>query len=196
MSLLIAIAVPFLVTTAFFLSLLLVKMKGNWKVLRIAFIFPMLVPTVSVVVIWRTLFGTWKSVLPLYLLFLYKNMGLLVIIISAAFSTLNSEIYEAARVDGAYGLMLHRKITMPLMAPALLFSLLIGAVYSFKVFRESYLYYGTSYPPDHSYTLQYYMNNHFYKLNFQYLACGAVVTSLIVGAIVIFGIVLQEKAAT
>ena len=70
--LLIVIAVPVLVVAAFLLSLLLLKMKGYWKLLRIAFIFPMLVPTASVVVVWRTLFDASESVWPVYLLFIYK----------------------------------------------------------------------------------------------------------------------------
>ncbi len=191
--LLIAIAVPVLVVVAFLLSLLLLKMKGYWKLLRIAFIFPMLVPTASVVVVWRTLFDAGESVWPVYLLFIYKNIGLLIILLSAAFSTLDGEVYEAARLDGAHGVTLHRKITLPLISPTLLFTVLIGVVYSFKVFRESYLYFGTSYPPDHSYTLQYYMNNHFFKLNYQNLASGAVITSFIVAVIVIVGVRLQKR---
>lgn len=194
--LLILIAVPVLVAAAFMLSVLLLKMDGRWKILRIAFIFPMLVPTASVVVVWRTLFATSESVLPVYLLFIYKNIGLLVILFSAAFSTLDNEVFEAARLEGAYGFNLHRKITLPLIYPTLLFVVLIGVVYSFKVFRESYLYFGTSYPPDHSYTLQYYMNNHFFKLNYQYLASGAVITSLIIYLIVFAGVKLQKKFAS
>lgn len=191
--LLISMAVPVLVLTALFLSLLLFKMKGYWKLLRIAFIFPMLAPTASVVVVWRTLFNASESVWPVYLLFIYKNIGLLIILLSAAFSTLDGEVYEAARLDGAYGVTLHRKITLPLISPTLFFAVLIGVVYSFKVFRESYLYFGTSYPPNHSYTLQYYMNNHFFKLNYQYLASGAVITSLLVAVIVVVGVKLQKR---
>ncbi|MCH5274185.1 MAG: sugar ABC transporter permease [Lachnospiraceae bacterium] len=194
--LLIVIAVPVLVAAAFGLSVLLLKMNGRWKILRIAFIFPMLVPTASVVVVWRTLFDAGESVLPVYLLFIYKNIGLLVILFSAAFSTLDHTVFEAARLDGAHGFNLHRKITLPLIYPTLLFVVLIGVVYSFKVFRESYLYFGTNYPPDHSYTLQYYMNNHFFKLNYQYLAAAAVLTSLIIYLIVYVGVKLQKKFAS
>ena len=160
--------------------------------LRIAFIFPMLVPTASVVVVWRTLFDGSESVWPVYLLFIYKNIGLLIILLSAAFSTLEGDIYEAARLDGAHGFALHRKITLPLISPTLLFTVLIGVVYSFKVFRESYLYFGTSYPPDHSYTLQYYMNNQFLKLNYQSMAAASVMITLLLAG---FPEDYDEKAA-
>jgi len=43
--------------------------------------------------------------------------------------------------------------------------------------------------------LQYYMNNHFMKLNYQYLAAGAVLTSLLVYLIVLIGVKLQKKVS-
>lgn len=193
--LLIVIAVPVLVVAAFLLSVLLQRLEGKWKLFRIAFIFPMLIPTASIVVVWRMLFQESESVLPVYLLFIYKNIGLLIILFSAAFSTLDSSVFEAARLDGAGGVRIHLNITLPLIFPTVLFTVLLGVVYSFKVFRESYLYFGTNYPPDHSYTLQYYMNNHFMKLNYQYLAAGAVITSLLVYLIVLVGVKLQKKVS-
>lgn len=193
--LLIVIAVPVLVVTAFLLSVLLQRLESRWKLLRIAFIFPMLIPTASIVVVWRMLFQESESVLPVYLLFIYKNIGLLIILFSAAFSTLDNSVFEAARLDGAGGLRMHLSITLPLIFPTVLFNVLLAVVYSFKIFRESYLYFGTNYPPDHSYTLQYYMNNHFMKLNYQYLAAGAVLTSLLVYLIVLIGVNLQKKVS-
>lgn len=193
--LLIGIAVPILVVTAFFLSVLLQRLNGKWKLFRIAFIFPMLIPTASIVVVWRFLFQESESALPVYLLFIYKNIGLLIILFSAAFSTLDNSVFEAARLDGAGGLRIHIKITLPLIFPTVLFNVLLAVVYSFKIYRESYLYFGTNYPPDHSYTLQYYMNNHFMKLNYQYLAAGAVVTSLLVYFVVLVGVKIQKKVS-
>lgn len=193
--LLILVAVPILVAAALVISILLNRLQRKWRLLRIAFVFPMLVPTASIVLVWRTVFVGSKSVLPIYGLFWYKNLGLLVILISAAFSTLDASVFEAARLEGASGLVLHRKITLPLIFPTLLFTVLLGVVYSYKVFRESFLYYGGAYPPDHSYTLQYYMNNHFLKLNYQNLASAAVMTSLILYVIVWVGVKLQRKYA-
>ncbi len=193
--LLISIAVPVLVVAAFALSVLLQRLEGKWKLFRIAFIFPMLIPTASIVVVWRMLFQGSESVLTVYLLFIYKNIGLLIILFSAAFSALDNSVFEAARLDGAGGLRMHLGITLPLIFPTVLFNVLLAVVYSFKIFRESYLYFGTNYPPDHSYTLQYYMNNHFMKLNYQYLAAGAVLTSLLVYVIVLVGVKLQKKVS-
>lgn len=191
--LLILIVVPVLVGLAFLVSWLLVNTKGKMKCLRMLFVFPMLIPTASIAIVWRVIFCEIDHVLPLWLLFVYKNLGLLIIIISAALSNLDLAIFEAAKLDGAYGVQLHRTMTLPLMASTLLFSVMLAIVYSFKIFRESYLFYGTKYPPDYGYTLQYYMNNHFLKLNYPYLAVGAVITSALIAIIVAVGLKLQKR---
>lgn len=191
--LLIAIGVPILVLIAFIISVLLLNMDKLWRKLRISFILPMFIPTSSIVIIWRVIFNESESVLPIYLLYIWKNVGLIVILFSAAFSMLDPMIYEAAKLDGASGIKLHSKITIPLIMPTTFFVTLLGIVFSFKIFRESFLFYGTNYPPNHSYTLQYYMNNHFFKLNYQYLATGAILTSLIIYVIVLGGIKLQKR---
>lgn len=71
--------------------------------------------------------------------------------------------------------------------------MLTSIVNSFKIFKESYLFYGTNYPPDHSYTLQYYMNNNILKLDCQSLATSAVLTSVLVFVIVIVGMAIQRR---
>lgn len=191
--LLILIGVPILVVSALILSILFLGLTKRWKRLRIAFVLPMLIPTASIIIIWRIIFLSSEAVTPIYALFVWKNIGLAVILCSAAFSLIDPDIYEAAKLDGASGLRLHTKITLPLLIPSIFYVTLLGIVYSFRIFKESYLYYGSNYPPDHSYTLQYYMNNHFMKLNYQYLATGAVITMILIGVIVAFGLKLQRK---
>ena len=112
---------------------------------------------------------------------------------TAAFTAIEQSIYEAAKLDGANSFILHTKITIPMIMPTVFFTTLLSVVNSFKIFKESYLYYGTNYPPDHSYTLQYYMNNNFLKLDYQSLATSAVLTSVIVFLIVIGGMAVQRR---
>ena len=190
---LILIGVPVLVFSALFISVLLLKLRKQWKRLRIAFILPMLIPTASIITIWRVLFLQNETVVPTYTLFLWKNIGLLIILCSAAFSLLDPDVFEAAKIDGAFGFRLHRYITLPMILPTIFYVTLLGIVYSFRIFKESYLYYGSNYPPNSSYTLQYYMNNHFMKLNYQYLATGAVITMILICLIVVAGIKLQRR---
>ena len=89
------------------------------------------------------------------------------------------EFYEAARMDGAGPVNIHAYITLPVCAKPIQFTMILGVVYCFRTFRESYLYYGANYPPDYSYTLQYYMNNQFLKLNYQTMAAASVLITLL-----------------
>ncbi len=191
--LIIVIAVPVLIVLALMISLVLSFGIKKLKKLRTAFILPMLIPTASVVLIWRTVFTDTATPLPIYLLFIWKNIGICIILLTAAFTGIDESIYEAARLDGAGTFTLHRKITVPMIMPTLNFTALLSVVNSFRVFKESFLFYGTNYPPDHSYTLQYYMNNNFLKLDYQSLATSAVLTSLIVFLIVSAGMALQRR---
>ncbi len=191
--LLILVGVPVLVAGAVFLSVLFMRLNRRMKRLRLAFILPMLLPTASIILVWRMVFTVRESPVPVYALFVWKNIGIAVILCSAAFSLLDAGIYEAAKLDGAGGMRLHWHVTLPLLAPTLFFVTLLGIVYSFRIFRESYLYYGSNYPPDAGYNLQYYMNNHFMKLNYQYLASGAVITTILVCVIVAAGIRMQRR---
>lgn len=190
---LILVGVPLLILTALLLSILLAFALKRFPVLRDAFIFPMLVPTAAVVLVWQQFFSSVETALPIYLLFLWKNLGICLILITSALTTINREVYEAARMDGAKPFQQHFRLTVPMIAPSIFFTVLLAIMNSFKIFKESFLYYGSKYPPDHSYTLQFYMNNKFLKFDYQALAASSVLTSLLVLAIVGAGFYLQKR---
>ena len=191
--LLIFLCVPVLIALALLISLGLTFLIKKWKFIRVAFILPMLLPTASIVLVFRAVFSSIENVLPLYLLFIWKNIGICVILLTAALTTVDGDIYESAKLDGASGFLLHKKITLPLIFPTISFSTLMAIVNSFKIFRESFLYYGDNYPPDYGYTLQYYMNNNFLKFDYQALAASSVLTSLLVAAIVIISFAIERR---
>lgn len=191
--LLIVICVPVLILLALVVSLAL-SYGIKWvRKTRAAFVLPMVIPTASVVLIWRGVFSENTTVLPIYLLFIWKNTGICVVLLTAAFTAIDRAIYEAARLDGANAWSLHTQITIPMIMPTVVFTALLSIVNSFRIFKESFLYYGTNYPPDHSYTLQYYMNNNFLKLDYQSLATSAVLTSILVFAMVMAGMAIQRR---
>lgn len=191
--LLIVIGVPVLLGLALLVSFLLSFSMKRFTFLRDGFIFPMLVPTAAIVPVWHSLFAGWDSAVPIYTLFVWKNLGLCVILLTAALTTIDESVYEAARLDGAKAFRLHLSITMPMITPTIFFTILISIVNTFKVFKESFLYYGGQYPPNHSYTLQYYMNNHFLKFDYQTLAASSVLTSFLVLLIVLCGLSVQRR---
>ena len=190
---LILIAVPVLILLALLVSLGLTFLLKRLRFIRVAFILPMLIPTASIVLFFQRVFGSIENELPLYLLFLWKNICICIILLTAALTTIEEDIYEAAKLDGAGGFSLHLKITLPLILPTISFSTLMAIVNSFKIFRESYLYYVGNYPPAYGYTLQYYMNNNFLKFDYQALASSSVLTSFLVAAIVILFLLLERR---
>ena len=191
--LLIFLCVPVLIILALLISLGLAFLIKKWKFIRVSFILPMLLPTASIVLVFRAVFGSMENVLPLYLLFIWKNIGICIILLTAALTTIDTAIYESAKLDGASEFCIHKKITLPLIFPTISFSTLMAIVNSFKIFRESYLYYGDNYPPNYGYTLQYYMNNNFLKFDYQALAASSVLTSFLVALIVICSFMIERK---
>lgn len=191
--LLIFIGVPALLLLSIVLSFLLSFSMKRFKVLRDAFIFPMFVPTAAIVVVWQEFFLGSQTAMPIYLLFIWKNLGLCVILLTSALTTLDGSLFEAARLDGATPRQMHMKISLPMIMPTFFFTLLLGIVNTFKIFKESFLFYGNQYPPNHSYTLQYYMNNHFLKFDYQSLAASSILTSLLVLLIVFAGLKVQRR---
>jgi multiple sugar transport system permease protein len=56
------------------------------------------------------------------------------IIIMAALQTLPTDLYEAAKIDGANKLQQFLNITLPLLKPTILILIMLGIIYTFKVF--------------------------------------------------------------
>lgn len=190
---LIAIGVPLLILMALLLSIVLAFALKRFPLLRDAFIFPMLVPTAAIVLVWQQFFGSVGTELPIYLLFLWKNLGICLILLTSALTTIDPAVYEAARMDGAKPFQQHFRLTVPMIAPSIFFTVLLAIMNSFKIFKESFLYYGSKYPPEHSYTLQFFMNNNFLKFNYQTLAASSILTSFLVLAIVGVGFYFQKR---
>lgn len=189
----ILICVPIVVISAILISIVMNNMNGINGILSYFFIVPIVIPTAAIVSVWHMIFDKYDTAFVIYLLFIWKNIGICIIIVSAAISKVPSQIYQAAELDGANVFKKHFYITVPCIFSSIIFSTLITIVNSFRIFKESNLYYGTNYPPDHSYTLQYYMDNHFMKLDYQALSSSAVINMLIILSIILFVLKIQRK---
>ncbi|MCL6528374.1 MAG: sugar ABC transporter permease [Thermaceae bacterium] len=69
----------------------------------------------------------------------WKDTGFVMAILLAGLQNIPREYYEAAAIDGAGGVDRLRHITLPLLAPALYFSLTISLINSFQVFDQVYV---------------------------------------------------------
>lgn len=189
-------AVPLLVMLSLLLAMQLHSLGGRLRLLRSIFIIPMLLPSSAVVPVFTSLFVSDGSAvrvfleglgmneaqltrLPVYLLFLWKNCGFNIILLISALMVIPRDIYEAAELDGARGASMFFRITLPMIAPTLYFVVMLSLVQALRIFKEVYLLYG-AYPHTSVYLVQHYMNNHFYKLNYQNLTTGAIIFAAVI----------------
>jgi multiple sugar transport system permease protein len=123
---------------------------------------PYAVSEVSAVVMWRFLFDTdvgaatqvlralglpiieW-SVNPSHGLFLvallsiWLHLPFTFVILYSARLAIPGELYEAAKVDGATLYQQFRRITLPLLMPAILIAMLFRYIFAFRLFSEVWL---------------------------------------------------------
>ena len=186
--------VPLLLLGSLLLSVVLVKGRFVWQ--RWALLLPFVLPASSLAIAWRGLWGEaleGPGALPLALaLYLMRNVGYLSIILTSAIRSLPAEYQENYRLDGGGegGYVFH--ILIPLISPTLLFAGIVAVMNYFLLFRDIYMLYGDS-PPQRLYMLQHFMNNNFYKLNYQRLSAAAFLTVLCLTAFVVLVLLLQRR---
>lgn len=197
------VGVPLLIVVSLVVAIEVYEMKGN--IVKFAFLIPLAIPSNSLAVVWKILFaengivnglitklgGTpisffdGRAVFRLFVgTFVFKNIGYNMLIWLAGLSAIPTEIYEAARVDGAGRFTRILRITLPNMKRSFFIVAMLSVVNSLKIFREQYLMAG-GYPDTAIYQLQHVFNNWFEKLELGKLTAGAVMT-----AGVFFGVIL------
>lgn len=132
------------------------------KLMIAAVLAPYAVSEVGAVVMWRTLFDPdtgfmtglltgiglppleW-SVVPMHgltlvaLLSIWLHLPFTFIILYAARLSIPGELYEAAEIDGATRFQCFRKVTLPLLMPAILIAMLFRYIFAYRLFSEVWL---------------------------------------------------------
>ncbi len=192
--------VPLIMVISTVLALLLQSRFGGSSVFRSIFLYPMVVPIASTVMVFQVILansGILNTILAKFeiygirwidsdyafyvmlFLYLWKNCGYNIVLILSGLNAIPSDFYEVARLEGANSVKQFRYITLPIMMPTFFFVFIISIVNSFKSFREAYLLSGTL-PDDSIYMLQHYMNNNFSNLNYQNLSVAAFMVFLVI----------------
>ncbi|HEV8538449.1 MAG TPA: sugar ABC transporter permease, partial [Bacteroidota bacterium] len=73
------------------------------------------------------------------LMSIWKGFGYNMIIFVAGLQNIPSELYEAARIDGAGAWLQFRDITLPMLMPTTLFVSVITMINNFQLFAEPYV---------------------------------------------------------
>jgi multiple sugar transport system permease protein len=123
----------------------------------------------------------------------WKTTPFVVILLTAGLQNIPQELYHAARVDGASGWQIFRRVTLPLLKPVILVVLIFRTLDAFRVFDAIYVLTGGG-PANSTETLSIYA----YKVLFQTLQFGygstiALTVFLSVGLITVFYVRLLKR---
>lgn len=117
----------------------------------------------------------------------WRTLGYYAVIVLAGLQSIPSELYEAARVDGASNIRSTFSITLPLLRPVLLFLVVLSSIWGFQLFDEPWILLQGG-PGDATLTIVQYL----YQNTFLYnrLGYGAAVAYIL--AILMFGVSLLQ----
>ncbi|WP_229665328.1 carbohydrate ABC transporter permease [Paracoccus acridae] len=132
------------------------------RILLVAVLAPYAVSEVVAVAMWRFLFDLdigpitllmqglglpileWSfdpidATVMIILLTIWMHLPFTFVILYAARLAMPSDLYEAARIDGATRMQCFWRVTLPLMGPAILVALLFRYIFAFRMFSEVWL---------------------------------------------------------
>jgi multiple sugar transport system permease protein len=117
----------------------------------------------------------------------WKDLGFVMVILLAGLQAIPSDLYEAARIDGASAFRLFRHITLPLLTPSTFFVVVISLINGFQVFDQVYVM--TRGGPQGASQV---VVGQIYDLTFRYGRAGeAAALSWLLFAVILFMTVLQ-----
>jgi ABC-type sugar transport system permease subunit len=115
----------------------------------------------------RFLNSTTWSLPSVLLMVIWKRTGYYLVILLAGLQGIPESVYEAARIGGKSRYETFKSITLPLLKPAILVTVIIGIIDSVKAFAHVYIMTGGG--PSHSSEI---LATYFYKIAFRYFRFG------------------------
>jgi ABC-type sugar transport system permease subunit len=183
-------------------------------IVRAAIFIPWAVPTVVSAELWRTMFdpqqgfvnflltklhlplatttwldSTWTAWAAILIADAWRNTPFMAIVLLAGLQVIPSDIYEAARIDGASAWQQFRRLTLPLLKPALMVALIFRTLQSFFIFDVVYIMTGGG--PGTSTNVLAYLNYKAFFALFDYGYGGAVSVSLVIVALIIASVYVR-----
>jgi multiple sugar transport system permease protein len=201
-----ALLVPLNIALALFLAIMLSQKLAGMTIFRVLFFSPVVTSAVAWAIVWKFLLqgeqgtvnqslalvgihgpnwlreGGWAMISVVVTLVL-KNVGLNMVILLAALTNLPQEYREAAMVDGATRIRVFFHITLPMLAPTLLFVTVITVIGSLRVFDHIMLMTEGG-PANATFVLVYYVYYSAFQ-NFKTGYASALATILFVVALVL-----------
>lgn len=147
-----AVIIPLIIA-----SILNTKIRGA-EAFKTIYFLPFITPAVVIAIVWAWIFdpniGLVNNLLNTHYSWLYsttfampvlifisvwKLIGYNVVLFLTGFSTINQDVYEAAKIDGANSKQTFFKITVPLLKPTIYFVTTVTAISSFQIFDLIYV---------------------------------------------------------
>lgn len=175
---------------------------------RAAVFIPWAVPTVVSAQLWKLMFdpqagwvnyvltflhlpgahttwlaSTWTAWAAILVADAWRNTPFIAIVLLAGLQVIPHDIYEAATVDGASPWQAFRRLTLPLLKPALLVALIFRTLSSFLIFDV--VYNMTAGGPGTSTSVLSYLDYQAFLVDFDFGYGGAVSVALVVFALMI-----------
>ena len=133
------------------------KISGT-EFFKTAYFLPFITPMIVIAIAWEWIFDpnngllnyilrthinwlydTKTAMIALIIVSAWKLIGYNMVIFLSGFSSINPNLYEASKIDGASALQTFFRITLPLLSPTIFFVLVITTISSFQVFDLIYL---------------------------------------------------------
>ena len=159
----VVLAAPLSILASLGAALLLNARVTRWKgAFRTALFLPVVTTLVAVAVVWRYVFhprvglldatlaavgvgpvdwlGDPRWAMPaIVLMTVWKNFGFNMVILVAGLQSIPERLYEAARIDGAGPAAVFRYVTVPMLAPTLVFVTVMTLIGDLQLFAEPYV---------------------------------------------------------
>jgi ABC-type sugar transport system permease subunit len=190
------------------LALALSKPFRGRGIVRAAIFIPWAVPTVVSAELWKTMFdpqqgfvnyllaqlhlplasttwldGTWTAWVAILIADAWRNTPFMAIVLLAGLQVIPRDVYEAARIDGASAWQTFRRITLPMLKPALMVALIFRTLSSFLIFDVVYIMTGGG--PGTSTQVLSYIDYQAFLNNLDFGYGGAIAVALVAMALII-----------
>lgn len=155
--LIIALIVAFIINSG------MIKFKDFF---RTVYFLPVLTSSVAISIVFLTIFGVRAGLVnyalsfigvdpidwwggsgqwikpAIIILFIWKWLGYNMVIYLAGLQAIPNELYQAAQIDGASYTQIFTKITLPLLKPVVLFTIIMSGIGGITIFDEPYMLVG------------------------------------------------------
>ena len=155
------VSIPLNILFGLALAMLLNTSIRGLAIFRTIYYLPAILSGVAVALMWRWIFSTqfgllnalldiigiegpaWLTdriwVLPSFVIMRLWSVGGGMIIYLAGLQSIPTNLYEAAKIDGANWWHQTRFITLPMLSPTIFFQLIVGFIFSMQIFTEAFI---------------------------------------------------------